>query len=106
MCPPLNFILKRADTSQHIPRIALSFNGRTPGFGPGYRGSNPRGATNRGFCRKMESPFSLNGGFMHGNEIRITKDNQDRLIQEAEQLGPQYVAALKEQIERQGEKTK
>ena len=43
---------------------------------------------------------------MHGNEIRITKDNQDRLIQEAEQLGPQYVAALKEQIERQSGKTK
>jgi len=45
MCPPLTFRAKRADNSQHIPRIALSFNGRTPGFGPGYRGSNPRGAT-------------------------------------------------------------
>jgi len=51
-------------------------------------------------------PFSLNGGFMHPNEIRITKDNQERLIQEAEQLGQKYVVALIEQIERQGEKTK
>ena len=43
---------------------------------------------------------------MHPNEIRITKDNQERLIQEAEQLGQKYVVALIEQIERQGEKTK
>ena len=37
--------VKRADTSQHIPRIALSFNGRTADFGSANRGSNPRGAT-------------------------------------------------------------
>mgnify|MGYP006278322123 CR=1 FL=1 len=43
---------------------------------------------------------------MHGNEIRITKENQEFLMQEAEQRGPQYVAALKEQIERQNTKTK
>lgn len=43
---------------------------------------------------------------MHGNEIRITQDNRDRLIEEAERRGPAYVAALKEQIERQSGKTK
>ena len=43
---------------------------------------------------------------MHGNEIRITQDNREGLIQEAEKLGDRYVAALKEQIERQSGKTK
>jgi len=52
----------------------------------------------------MESPYSLNGGYMHPNEIRITKDNQERFIEEAQKLGQQYVVALMEQIERQGEK--
>jgi predicted DNA-binding protein len=54
----------------------------------------------------MEFPYSLNGGFMHPNEIRITKENQERLIEEAQKLGQQHVTALMEQIERQGEKTK
>jgi hypothetical protein len=54
----------------------------------------------------MESPILLKGGYMHPNEIRITKDNQERLIEEAQKLGQQYVVALMEQIERQGEKTK
>jgi hypothetical protein len=44
VCPPF-IVQKRADTSQHIPRIALSFNGRTADFGSANRGSNPRGAT-------------------------------------------------------------
>ena len=43
---------------------------------------------------------------MHPNEIRITQDNRDRLMEEAERMGKPYVAALKEQIERQGGKTK
>lgn len=43
---------------------------------------------------------------MHPNEIRITQDNRDRLMQEAETLGPAFIAALKEQIERQSGKTK
>ena len=43
---------------------------------------------------------------MHGNEIRITQDNRANLIEEAERMGPAYVSALKEQIERQGGKTK
>jgi hypothetical protein len=43
---------------------------------------------------------------MNPNEIRITKDNQETLMEEAERLGPSHVAALKEQIERQGGKTK
>ena len=41
---------------------------------------------------------------MHGNEIKINQDNRETLIQEAEILGPAYVAALNEQIERQNEK--
>ncbi len=43
---------------------------------------------------------------MNPNEIRITKDNMERLMQEAETMGPAHVAALKEQIERQSGKTK
>jgi len=43
---------------------------------------------------------------MHPNEIRITKDNQEILMEEAERMGPQYVAVLQEQIERQSGKTK
>ncbi len=43
---------------------------------------------------------------MHPNEIRINKENQERLIEEAQKLGSQYVKALMEQIERQGQKTK
>jgi len=43
---------------------------------------------------------------MHPNEIRITQDIRDRLMEEAEQKGPAFVAALKEQIERQSGKTK
>ena len=42
---------------------------------------------------------------MHPNEIRITQENQTHLIEDAEILGPAFVAALKEQIERQGGKT-
>ena len=45
MCVRLFIVQKGADTSQHIPRIALSFNGRTADFGSANRGSNPRGAT-------------------------------------------------------------
>jgi len=51
-------------------------------------------------------PYLPKGGYMHPNEIRITKENQERLIEEAQKLGQQYVVALMEQIERQGEKTK
>ena len=43
---------------------------------------------------------------MHLNEIHITKDNMERIMQEAESLSPEHVAALKEQIERQSAKTK
>jgi hypothetical protein len=43
---------------------------------------------------------------MHPNEIRITQDNRDILMEEAERMGKAYVAALKEQIERQSGKTK
>jgi len=43
---------------------------------------------------------------MHPNEIRITKDNQETLMEEAERMGKIYVAALQEQIERQSGKTK
>ena len=43
---------------------------------------------------------------MHPNEIRITQDNRDRLMEEAERMGKPYVAALNEQIERQDGKTK
>jgi hypothetical protein len=49
----------------------------------------------------MESPFSLNGGFMHPNEIRINSTNIIELYELAEQLGPNYHAALREQIIRQ-----
>lgn len=44
-CVRLYIVDKKADIFQHIPRIALSFNGRTSDFGSDYRGSNPRGAT-------------------------------------------------------------
>jgi hypothetical protein len=37
----------------------------------------------------------------HDNEIIITSENEDELMLEALELGPKYVAALKEQIERQ-----
>ena len=40
---------------------------------------------------------------MHPNEIRITKDNQERLIEEAQKLGQNHVVALMEQLERQNE---
>lgn len=43
---------------------------------------------------------------MHPNEIRITQDNRNNLMEEAERMGKDYVTALKEQIERQNEKTK
>ena len=43
---------------------------------------------------------------MHPNEIRINKENQERLIEEAQKLGQSHIVALMEQIERQGEKTK
>ena len=43
---------------------------------------------------------------MHPNEIRITQENRNRLMEEAETLGPAFIAALKEQIERQSGKTK
>lgn len=43
---------------------------------------------------------------MHPNEIRITQDNRNSLMEEAEILGPAFIAALKEQIERQDGKTK
>ena len=41
---------------------------------------------------------------MHGNEIKINQDNREDLMQEAEKLGPAYVTALNEQIQRQNEK--
>lgn len=41
---------------------------------------------------------------MHPNEIKIDQNNVETLTQEAEKLGPNYVAALKEQSERQKEK--
>jgi hypothetical protein len=41
---------------------------------------------------------------MHGNEIRINHDNLQILMHEAEQLGPAYITALNEQIQRQNEK--
>ena len=43
---------------------------------------------------------------MHPNEIRITQDNRDSLMEEAERMGKAYVSALKEQIERQSGKAK
>lgn len=43
---------------------------------------------------------------MHSNEIRITAENKDRLIEEAERMGKGHVAALMEQIDRQNGKTK
>lgn len=43
---------------------------------------------------------------MNPNEIRITKENIERLMEEAERMGKGHVDALKEQIERQSGKTK
>lgn len=68
-------------------------------------GSTPTPAIH-GILSLDRIPFLPKGGFMNPNEIRITKENQERLIKEAEKLGPSHVAALMEQIERQGEKTK
>jgi len=41
---------------------------------------------------------------MHGNEIKINKDNLQILMHEAEKLGEHHIAALNEQIQRQSEK--
>jgi len=41
---------------------------------------------------------------MHTNEIKITPENWNTLVIEAEKLGERYVAALNEQIQRQNEK--
>lgn len=38
---------------------------------------------------------------LHPNEIKITDENRDVLMAEAEQLGREYILALKEQIQRQ-----
>lgn len=59
LCVRLLILSKRADTSQHIPRIALSFNGRTSDFGSDYRGSNPRGATSNGCLTFYSMEFDM-----------------------------------------------
>jgi hypothetical protein len=41
---------------------------------------------------------------MHPNEIKINQDNLQIFMYEAEKLGPAYIAALNEQIQRQTEK--
>lgn len=41
---------------------------------------------------------------IHSNEVVITKDNLSLLMEEAEKLGTNHIAALKEQMERQGVK--
>lgn len=41
---------------------------------------------------------------VHPNEIKITDENRDILMAEAEALGKSYVLALKEQIKRQAGK--
>ena len=51
------------------------------------------------------TPFSLNGGYMHPNEIKLN-GNVEQMMEEAQKLGDRHVAALKEQIERQSGKTK
>ena len=40
----------------------------------------------------------------HPSEIKITDENRDTLMAEAEVLGKAHVLALKEQIKRQSEK--
>ena len=62
-------------------------------------------ALQRGFCRQMESPFYLNGGFMHPNEVKLN-GNVEQMMEEAQKLSDRHVSALKEQIDRQSEKTK
>lgn len=41
---------------------------------------------------------------LHPNEIKITDENRDALMAEAEALGKAYVFALKEQMKRQAGK--
>lgn len=41
---------------------------------------------------------------LHPNEIKITDENRDAFMAEAEALGKSYVLALKEQIKRQSGK--
>jgi hypothetical protein len=41
---------------------------------------------------------------MHLNEIKITEQNREQLMEEATRLGERHVAALQEQIERQNAK--
>lgn len=43
-----------------VPPLAPSFNGRTPGLGPGHRGSIPLGAATFGGCQLSSAPA---GGF-------------------------------------------
>lgn len=39
---------------------------------------------------------------IHPNEVKITNDNKDVFMQEAQSLGPNHVLALREQMLRQG----
>jgi hypothetical protein len=57
-----------------------------------------------GFCHVDGIPFSLTGGYMHPNEMKITEDNVAVLMAEAEKLGSNHVVALQEQFERQTQK--
>ena len=51
------------------------------------------------------TPFYLKGGFMHPNEIKLN-GNVEQMMEEAQKLSDRHVSALKEQIDRQSEKTK
>ena len=59
MCVRLIILPKRADTSQHIPRIALSSNGRTADFGSANLRSSRSGATLNGCLTFYSMEFNM-----------------------------------------------